>query len=167
MVRDNTSRAGLAERGGLEVFRWGAGKAEVQIDAEAEGPALELSRENMRIFIAVVAGAAMAITSYVAAQGVGPQVELVHQPCDTKTSARVFVSAKGVVSLNGIVTPIDALLPALQKLHIQEVCYSRENPQAFEPHPVALKALDAVTRLKLPIAFYWDAAFQERVHFKR
>jgi hypothetical protein len=137
------------------------------VEGFAEGPALELLRENMRIFIAVVAGATMAITSYVAAQGVGPQVELVHQPCDTKTSARVFVSAKGVVSLNGAVTPIEALLPALQKLHIQDVCYSRENPQEIEPHPVALKALNALMQLKLPIAFYWDAAFQERVHFKQ
>jgi hypothetical protein len=36
VVRDNTPRAGVAERDSLEVFGWHAGKAEVWIDLEAE-----------------------------------------------------------------------------------------------------------------------------------
>jgi len=100
------------------------------------------------------------------AQQENPEIELVNQPCDIKTAARVFVSAVGVVSLNGKVITIDSLLVALQKLPIRSVCYSRENPEAFEPHPFALDVLGAVRELKLPIAFYWDADFQQRVHFK-
>jgi len=47
VVRDNASRARGAERGGLEVFRWDAGKAEVRIDLEAEAAViLRLSQQD-------------------------------------------------------------------------------------------------------------------------
>jgi biopolymer transport protein ExbD len=121
----------------------------------------------MRTLIALMVFTAMATPLQAKAQVNNPKVELVHQPCDKTTAARVFVSADGVVSLNGNATPIGSLLAALMKLSIQSVCYSRENPQAPEPHPVALQALDAIMQLKLPVAFYWDADFQQRVHIKR
>tara|TARA_R110000764_G_scaffold142277_1_gene230293 strand:+ start:523 stop:894 length:372 start_codon:yes stop_codon:yes gene_type:complete len=123
----------------------------------------------MRSFFVSVAIASIVMTSNIQAQDGNPEIELVRQPCDPGTSARVFVAADGTVSLNRAVVAVEALPAALKKLQptINVVCYSRENPEAFEPHPAALEALDAITELRLPVALYWDAGFQQRVHFKQ
>ncbi|MCV2371403.1 hypothetical protein [Roseateles oligotrophus] len=97
-----------------------------------------------------------------------PSVDLVAQPCPSRHAMRVAVLADGRIELNGKTVPVSqfAALAKLGTSGVKQVCLHRQDPEAAEPHPSMMVVLDALMKLTLPIAFYWDAQFQKRVVFK-
>jgi biopolymer transport protein ExbD len=88
----------------------------------------------------------------------------VDKPCPAG-GIRVAVFADGKIRVDDKPVNVNEVSSTLRGLarSATEVCLHRENPDAPEPHPNMLKVLDAIVALKLPIAFYFDAAFQRRV----
>jgi hypothetical protein len=78
--------------------------------------------------------------------------------------AKVFVSASGVITLNGRMIAAADLTRALAELDPRPpvVCYSRDNPQG-EPPPGAMAAMEAIIAAGLPIALFTDATFSLRL----
>ena len=98
-----------------------------------------------------------------------PKVELVDQPCVPGQAMRVAVFADGRIEFNGRPVAVDQLrnaAAAAVAAGAREVCVHRQNPEAPEPHPNMLVVLESLITTRLPIAFYWDAAFRKRVAFK-
>ena len=93
---------------------------------------------------------------------IAQQVELVDKPCPAKAT-RVYITASGDIRLNGKPASLEKVKATLAGDKTQLVCYSRQNPQAYEPHPVATQILDAVMANRLPVALYWDEGFTKRV----
>jgi hypothetical protein len=93
-----------------------------------------------------------------------PRIRLVDKPCPAG-GIRVAVFADGKIRVDDKPVNVNEVSSTLRGLarSATEVCLHRENPDAPEPHPNMLKVLDAIVALKLPIAFYFDAAFQRRV----
>jgi hypothetical protein len=77
------------------------------------------------------------------------------------TGARVFLSAEGVVTLNGQKVEAPVLKGALEALKPKPtvVCYARENA-AGEPNPAMGVVLDAITATRLPIGLFTDSTFR-------
>jgi hypothetical protein len=80
------------------------------------------------------------------------------------TAVQIYVDKEGVITVNGQTTRPEDLLHALESLKPPptEVCYARANPQG-EPAPEATVAIEAIIALRLPVAFYSDRTFRERV----
>jgi hypothetical protein len=78
--------------------------------------------------------------------------------------AKVFLSAHGVVTLNGRQVEASKLIDALMALSPKPtvVCYSREAPQG-EPHESMKVVLDAIIAMRLPIGLFTDATFKTAV----
>lgn len=82
------------------------------------------------------------------------------QPCPQE-AARVAVSARGVVRLNGTEVSPAALAAALRSLSPGFVCYYREAPGN---EAVAVPAvLEAIMSMRVPVALFEDAAFTRGV----
>lgn len=119
--------------------------------------------EGLRDAIAVLLlGGAMlgAVTARAAEPRAAPAAA---NPCP-RTGAKVLVTALGNVTLNGTLVPADNLAAALNALTPRptEVCYFREKSKG-EP-PVAVRvAVNAIISVHLPISFYSDASFANRV----
>jgi len=66
---------------------------------------------------------------------------------------RIFVTKEGVVSVDGKECSLQELAAALDELALKRgvVLYSRDNPEEFEPHPVAMSVVKLVGQKKLPI----------------
>jgi hypothetical protein len=99
--------------------------------------------------------------------GPQPKIQLVNRPCPS-VGIRVAVFADGKIRINDAPVNVENVSSTLRGLArtATEVCLHRENPQAAEPHPNMFKVLDAIMALKLPVAFYFDAAFRNRVAFE-
>jgi hypothetical protein len=109
------------------------------------------------------------LSSYsLAVDSENPQVELINSPCPAQSAARVSISAANTILFNGKAVSLEGLAKGLGKLpsSVKEVCYNRANPEAYEPPPAAMKALEKIMETRLPISFYWDPGFQKRVVFK-
>ena len=76
------------------------------------------------------------------------------------SGARVFLSERGVVTLNGRQVEASQLKAALLSLSPKPtvVCYSRGAP-AGEPHPSMPVVLEAIMSLRLPIGLFTDSTF--------
>ncbi len=96
-----------------------------------------------------------------------PVVKLKNQECNTEKSLRVSITVKGDIVVNGQPSSLDYFNIELDRNDnsINEVCYNRESPEQFEPHPNALKVLDLVIVKELPISMYWDKDFKKRIDF--
>ena len=96
-----------------------------------------------------------------------PMVKLKNQECSTQNSIRVSISVKGDITVNGKSSSLDNFKIELDRndKSVKEVCYNRESPEQFEPHPNALKILDLVIAKELPISMYWDKNFKKRIQF--
>ncbi len=79
------------------------------------------------------------------------------------SAARVGVSARGAVAVNGTIVPVEHLAESLRGLRPRptEICYFREKPAGAPPASVRT-IIDAIASLKWPISFYADAAFTTR-----
>ena len=80
------------------------------------------------------------------------------------TGARVFLTAKGIVSLNGKTIEVAKLKAALEGLTPRPpvICYSRQSDRR-EPHSSMVEVLDAIISTGIPIGFFTDGTFEERV----
>jgi hypothetical protein len=78
--------------------------------------------------------------------------------------ARVFLTAKGIVSLNGKIIEVAKLKAALGSLTPRPpvICYSRQSDRR-EPHSSMVEVLDAIISTGIPIGFFTDGTFEERV----
>jgi hypothetical protein len=77
-----------------------------------------------------------------------------------KSGAKIFLSADGIVTLNGRKVDAAQLKNALLSLSPKPtmVCYSREAPQG-EPPPAMPAVLDAIMAMRLPIGLFTDGTF--------
>ena len=110
-----------------------------------------------------------AVASAAATAQQNPKVELIKQPCVAANAIRVAVFSNGRVEVDGKATPLGQVKQSLKgrASSASEVCLHRQNPEAPEPHPNMMQVLEALVELRVPIAFYWDADFQQRVAFKQ
>ena len=83
------------------------------------------------------------------------------------SGVRIYVDASGAITVNGQVVPAADLPHALASLkpHPTEVCYSRAKQQG-EPPAGAMRVMEAIVSLSLPVAFYTDGTFRTRVKLK-
>jgi hypothetical protein len=83
-----------------------------------------------------------------------------HQGCPV-AGARVFLSARGDVTLNGRHVEASELKDALLALSPTPtvICYAREE-SAGEPHPAVQTVFEAIMAMQLPIGLFTDATFQ-------
>ena len=81
-----------------------------------------------------------------------------------KTGAKVVINAAGAVTLNGAAIAVEKLGATLSALSPRptEVCYFREKTSG-EPPPSVRTAVSAIISAHLPISFYSDASFANRV----
>ena len=79
------------------------------------------------------------------------------------TAVRVVVMSGGRVLVNDRTVAVADLRRALEQMSPRpaEVCYARQNPE--EAPPQMAEILDAIAALKLPISFYTDSSFTNRL----
>lgn len=84
-----------------------------------------------------------------------------------KSGARVFLTSSGVLTLNGREVEASKLKAALEALEPAPtvICYSRQADRS-EPHPSMVLVLDAIISTRIPIGFYTDGTFAERVELQ-
>jgi hypothetical protein len=84
----------------------------------------------------------------------------------TKGVVQIAVLADGTVLVNSEPVATESLAAKLDSIgDIQEFWYHREGPENAEPHENAMKVVDELAKRKLPIAFYLDRDFTQRVKF--
>src|SRR4051812_24254448 len=73
---------------------------------------------------------------------------------DSRKVLKIAITAGGQISADGRLATLDALVPMLRELakNKGEVWYYREAPEA-DPHPNAMKVLEAIVDQGLPILF--------------
>ncbi len=83
------------------------------------------------------------------------------------SGARIYMSTDGNVQLQGKAVSVADLARELQQLKpgLTEICYSREDPQG-EPPPGMTNVLDAIAAQRLPVSFYTDSSFLQRVRLQ-
>jgi biopolymer transport protein ExbD len=71
---------------------------------------------------------------------------------DSRRVLKIGITATGQISANGRPTTLEALVPMLRELanNKGEVWYYREAPEV-DPHPNAMKVLEAIVEQNLPI----------------
>lgn len=84
-----------------------------------------------------------------------------------RSGARVFLTSSGVLTLNGREVEAGKLKAALEALKPVPtvICYSRQADRN-EPHPSMVLVLDAIISTRIPIGFFTDGTFEERVELK-
>lgn len=87
-------------------------------------------------------------------------------PCPS-SAAKVFVTAAGVIHLNGLVVSLPKLTSSLKALTPPPtaICYSRDNPMSEVP-PAAMAALQAVVATRLPLSLYTDNTFTTQLRLE-
>lgn len=115
---------------------------------------LQLGTHRTAAFSAVMVVAVLGLTQALGAESTA---------CPA-AGARVFLFASGVVSLNGQVVEVSKLKAALDGLRPKPtvICYSRGSTKGEPPASMVL-VLDTIISTRLPIGFYTDGSFEERV----
>ena len=92
--------------------------------------------------------------------------DVVAAPCPPR-GARLFLSAKGAISLNGKAVAANDLPQAIAKLDPRpaEICYAREKPGA-EPAESRVAVARAIMGTDIPLSLYIDRAFSQRIQGK-
>jgi biopolymer transport protein ExbD len=86
---------------------------------------------------------------------------------DSRKVLKIAITASGQITADGRLTTIDALVPMLRELakNKGEVWYYREAPEA-DPHPNAMKILEAIVDQGLPILFSTKPDYSDSVDDK-
>jgi biopolymer transport protein ExbD len=86
---------------------------------------------------------------------------------DSRKVLKIAITAGGQISADGRPTTLDALVPMLRELakNKGEVWYYREAPEA-DPHPNAMKVLEAIVDQGLPILFSTKPDYSDSVDDK-
>ena len=86
---------------------------------------------------------------------------------DSRKVLKIAITAGGQISADGRPTTLDALIPMLRELakNKGEVWYYREAPEA-DPHPNAMKVLEAIVDQGLPILFSSKPDYSDSVDDK-
>ena len=86
---------------------------------------------------------------------------------DSRKVLKIAITAGGQISADGRPTTLDALIPMLRELakNKGEVWYYREAPEA-DPHPNAMKVLEAIVDQGLPILFSTKPDYSDSVDDK-
>jgi hypothetical protein len=86
---------------------------------------------------------------------------------DSRKVLKIAITAGGQISADGRPTTLDALVPMLRELakNKGEVWYYREAPEA-DPHPNAMKVLEAIVDQDLPILFSTKPDYSDSVDDK-
>jgi biopolymer transport protein ExbD len=86
---------------------------------------------------------------------------------DSRKVLKIAITAGGQISADGRLTTLDALVPMLRELakNKGEVWYYREAPEA-DPHPNAMKVLEAIVDQGLPILFSTKPDYSDSVDDK-
>ena len=118
------------------------------------------TREAVRIVAALAGLSIWSVVAQAQMQGTVPR------ECPG-TAARVYVTASGVVTLNGNPVAPTELAAEIKRLPptINEICYSRENGRGA-PHPSARMAFPAVMDSGLKVTLYSDGTFRNAVVMK-
>jgi biopolymer transport protein ExbD len=86
---------------------------------------------------------------------------------DSRKVLKIAITAGGQISADGRPTTLDALVPMLRELakNKGEVWYYREAPEV-DPHPNAMKVLEAIVDQGLPILFSTKPDYSDSVDDK-
>jgi biopolymer transport protein ExbD len=86
---------------------------------------------------------------------------------DSRKVLKIAITAGGQISADGRPTTLDALVPMLREFakNKGEVWYYREAPEA-DPHPNAMKVLEAIVDQGLPILFSTKPDYSDSVDDK-
>jgi len=86
---------------------------------------------------------------------------------DSRKVLKIAITASGQISADGRLTTHDALVPMLRELakNKGEVWYYREASEA-DPHPNAMKVLEAIVDQGLPILFSTKPDYSDSVDDK-
>jgi biopolymer transport protein ExbD len=86
---------------------------------------------------------------------------------DSRKVLKIAITAGGQISADGRPTTLNALVPMLRELakNKGEVWYYREAPEA-DPHPNAMKVLEAIVDQGLPILFSTKPDYSDSVDDK-
>ena len=86
---------------------------------------------------------------------------------ESRKVLKVAITASGQIMADGRPTTIEALVPILRELakNKGEVWYYREAPEA-DPHPNAMKVLEAIVDQGLPILFSTKPDYSDSVDDK-
>jgi hypothetical protein len=86
---------------------------------------------------------------------------------DSPRVLKIAITATGQISANGRLTTLEALIPMLRELAKSkgEVWYHREAPKA-DPHPNAMKVLEAIVDQNLPIRLSTKPDYSDSVDDK-
>jgi hypothetical protein len=76
------------------------------------------------------------------------------------SGVRVYVTRDGTIHLNGATVVVENFQNTLASITPPPtvVCYSRDTAAA-EPHAHAVRVVDAIIALRLPVSFYTDESF--------
>jgi hypothetical protein len=125
-----------------------------------------MKRSNPRRRTSVIAALSVGAVTLAHSVVSAPEPATGHPPSAAcpKTGARIVVTASGSISLNGKPVPVENLGATLNALvpRPTEVCYFRE--KAIGPPPADVStAVSAIIAAHLPVSFYSDASFANRV----
>jgi biopolymer transport protein ExbD len=86
---------------------------------------------------------------------------------DSRRVLKIAITATGQISADGRRTTLEALVPMLRELaeNKGEVWYYREAPEA-DPHPTAMKVLEAIVDQNLPIRLSTKPDYSDSVDDK-
>ena len=99
----------------------------------------------------------------------GPEIEFADLPCSLESAVRVSVDSDNQIWFNQSLVTLEELETDLHKLpaQIKEVCYTRADPESYEPPTNAPLVLQKIKATKLRLSIYWDMNFQQKVVFKQ
>ena len=97
-----------------------------------------------------------------------PPAKQTTEKFDDGKVSKIAVLNSGDVFLDGRQIPVEDVENEISKLgnSIEGFWYHRESPDAAEPHPNAMKVIEILAARRLPIAFYLDREFTQRMKFK-
>jgi biopolymer transport protein ExbD len=90
-----------------------------------------------------------------------------HLVADSRKVLKIAITASGQISADGRPTTLEALIPMLRELAKNKgaVWYYREAPEA-DPHPNAMKVLNAVVDQNLPVRLSTKPDYSDSVDDK-
>jgi len=90
-----------------------------------------------------------------------------HIMADSRKVLKIATTANGQITIDGRPTTLEALIPIFHQLAKDngEVWYYREAPEA-DPHPNAMKVLEAIVDQGLPILFSTKPDYSDSVDDK-
>jgi hypothetical protein len=86
-------------------------------------------------------------------------------PTPDSPYVRIFVTKAGGLLVDGKESSLSELSAALDVMVSKHgvVLYSREAPEEFEPHPIAMNVIDGVTQRRLPMRLCRKADFSDAI----